>query len=155
MDQEIISALKKVKYLYGKPAAIKVEALFRNETAHFKSGNFAITFSPGMEAVKLPNGSVLPYPYGWTSLKEFWENNPNYKPIGLHMQVENSSRALKSRGERAFIKFASIESSFMTVAYRLQKKGWNTGAWFSNDKTKQKNYSDYLLKIKTPYANSL
>jgi len=155
MEQKIIAALTKVKEIYGKPASIKLEALFRNETRHFKSTNFADTFSPGMEAVKLPNGSILPYPYGWTSLREFWDKNPEYKPTGLHLQVENTSRAAKSRGERAFIKFPSIEAAFMTVAYRLQNKGWNTGAWFSTDPVKQKDYSDYLLKIKTPYANSL
>ena len=49
-DIEILASLKKVAILYGKEMAIKVESLFRNETKHFKSGNFLICFSPGMEA---------------------------------------------------------------------------------------------------------
>jgi len=155
MEKEIIAALTKIKDLYGKPAAIKVESLFRNETRHFKSGNYAATFSPGMEAVKKPDGSVLPYPYGWTSLRAFWDNHPNYKPVGLHHQVENDSAMMKSRGERAFIVFPSIEAGFMTVAERLRNKGWDTGAWASNDKAAQDKYRNYLLGIKTPYANAL
>lgn len=157
MEKEIIAAITKVNEAYGKPAAIKVEALFRNETRHFKSGNYAATFSPGMEAVKKPDGSALPYPYGWTSLREFWDQNPQYKPTGIHLQVENDSGQAKSRGERAFIKFPSVEAAFMTVAKRLQMKGWDTGAWFAdaNHPDKQASYRDYITKIKTPYANAL
>lgn len=155
MEKEIIESLTKIRNLYGKIAAVKIESLFRNETRHFKSTQYAATFSPGMEAVKRADGSVLPYPYGWTSLRKFWDENPQYKPIGLHMQVENDSGMMKSRGERAFIKFASIEAGFMAVAERLKNKGWDTGAWVSNDKDVQDKYRDYLTKIKTPYANTL
>lgn len=156
-EKAIIAALTKIKDLYRKPAAIKVEALFRNETRHFKSGNYAVTLSPGMEAVKRPDGSALPYPYGWTSLRKFWDENPQYKPTGLHLQVENDSGQAKSRGERAFIKFPSVEAGFMTVAKRLQDNGWDTGTWFanSNHPEKQASYREYLTKIKTPYANAL
>lgn len=157
LEKEIIAAIAKVKGLYGKPSSIKVEAVFRNETRHFKSGNFAKTYSPGMEAVKRPDGSVLPYPYGWTSLRTFWDENPQYKPTGLYMQVENDSGQAKSRGERAFIKFPSVEAAFITVAKRLQMKGWDTGAWFAdaNHPDKQAQYRDYISRIKTPYANAL
>ncbi len=151
----ILPSLRKVAELYGKPNAIKVESLFRNETAHFTSGCFLKCFCPGMEAVKKPDNSVLPYPYGWTSLREFWDTNPNYKPTGIHLQVENDSAMMKSRGERAFIIFPSLEAAVMTVAFRLKNKGWDTGAWSSNDKAAQDKYRTYLLGIKTPLANSL
>lgn len=148
-EAEIKSALIKVKEIYGKENAVKLEALFRNETKHFKSGNFQICFSPGMEA------TVETYPYGWSSLKGFWETNPMCKPIGIHKQVENTSGLLKSRGERKFIKFISVEAAMLTVAFRLNNKGWNTGAWFSNDLNSQQAYSNYLTKVRTPIANSL
>jgi len=148
-DNEIISALTKVKDLYGKANAIKLEALFRNETAHFKSTNYVITFSPGMEA------TVDFMPYGWSSLAPFWKEHPEYAPVGIHKQVENNSRMMASRGERRFIKFPSVEAGMMTVAYRLSLKGWDTGAWASNDKAAQDKYRAYLLGIKTPFANNL
>ncbi len=149
LDQTILESLIKVKEIYGKENAVKIEALFRNETRHFKSGNFAICFSPGMEA------TIESYPYGWSSLKPFWDKNTNYKPTGIHKQIENTSGLLASRGERKFIKFPSLEAAMLTVAFRLNNKGWNTGAWFSNDPESQTKYREYLLKIKTPLSNSL
>lgn len=148
-DMDILSSIKKVAELYGKENAIKVESLFRNETKHFKSSNFLICYSPGMEA------TVEMYPYGWSSLKPFWDKNPQYKPLGIYKQVENSSGLLKSRGERKFIKFPDLDAAMLTVAERLKNKGWDTGAWFSNDSESQRKYREYLLKIKTPLANSL
>lgn len=148
-DSEIIEALRKVKEIHGKEMAIKIEALFRNETRHFKSGNFLTCFSPGMEA------TLEFYPYGWSSLKPFWDKNEKYKPVGIHKQVENSSGLLASRGERTFIKFPSLEAAMLTVAERLKNKGGDTGAWFSNNPDSQKKYREYLLKIKTPFTNAL
>ena len=148
-DIEILASLKKVAILYGKEMAIKVESLFRNETKHFKSGNFLICFSPGMEA------TVETMPYGWSSLSSFWKQHPEYAPIGIYKQFENDSLMMKSRGERKFIKFPNLDAAMITVAERLKAKGGDTGAWASNDPTAQKKYREYLLKIKTPLANSL
>ncbi len=125
-DEEIISALKAVANTYGKPMAINVEKLFRNETRHFASGGFVRTLSPGMEA------AAQIFPYGWSSLKNFWSANPNYAPIGLDKQVENSSAMLESRGERTFIKFPNITSAMMSVAELLKLRGGDPGTWFSN-----------------------
>lgn len=149
MKDEIIDALKKIATIYGIDNAKKIESLFRNETKHFKSGNFLICYSPGMEA------TTEQMPYGWTSLGEFWKTNPQYAPIGIHKQIENDSAMMKSRGERKFIKFKNIESAMMTVAKRLSDKNWYTGAWASNNPDSQKKYADYLLKIKTPFTNNL
>ena len=148
-EEIIIDALKKVAALYGKENAIKVEALFRNETKHFTSGNFLICYSPGMEATK----DVMPY--GWSSLAQFWKDKPEYAPIGIHKQVENDSRMMQSRGERKFIKFPSLEAAMMTVAKRLSDKDWYTGAWASNNADSQKKYADYLLKISTPLTKKI
>lgn len=147
-DKIIIDALKKVASIYGIENAKKLESLYRNETKHFKSGNFLICYSPGMEATKEE------MPYGWTSLAEFWKTNPQYAPIGIHKQVENDSAMLKSRGERKFIKFPSVEAAMITVAKRLSDKNWYTGAWASNNVDAQKKYADYLLKIKTSFTNN-
>lgn len=148
-DSEILSSLKKVAAIYGKDMAIKVESLFRNETKHFKSSNFLICLSPGMEATK----DVMPY--GWSSLVPFWKLHPEYAPIGIHKQVENDSLMMQSRGERMFMKFISLDAAMLTVAERLKLKGGDAGAWASNKPSSQKKYREYLLKIKTPLANSI
>ena len=146
---DVQAAIKRIGILYGKEMAIKVESLFRNETKHFTSGNFLKCFCPGMEA------TIESFPYGWSSLSNFWKMHPEYAPIGIYKQVENTSGLLKSRGERKFIQFPNLDASMITVAERLKAKGGDTGAWFSNDPSKQKLYREYLLKIKTPYANEL
>ena len=58
MDEEIKSALQKVKDTFGLNVAIQIEKVFRNETAHFKSQGFLNSFSAGMEA------TIAIYPYG-------------------------------------------------------------------------------------------
>jgi hypothetical protein len=143
IEKEIESALNKVKEVYGVNYAKRLEQLFRNETAHFKSGNFLKTLSPGMEV-----GAKVIYPYGWSSLFEFWENNPQYKPTGTHSQAENTSALAKKRGVRTFIKFGSVEASMMTVAHLIKLRGGNFGAWFSKNAVQQLAYNHELDKIK-------
>ncbi len=142
-DAEILKGLQKVKEVYGLSHAKRLEQLFRNETAHFKSGNFLKTLSPGMEV-----GSKTIYPYGWSSLIEFWEINPQYKPIGTYSQTENSSKLAQKRGVRTFICFGSIEASMMSVAHLIKLRGGRFGAWFSKNAVQQLNYEHELDKIK-------
>ena len=143
-DNDILEALKKVKEVYGLDHAKRVEQLFRNETAHFKSGNFKVTLSTGMEIAPTKTA----YPYGWTSLVDFWTINPQYKPTETFSQVENTSTLLKSRGARTFIVFPSIEASMMTVAHLIKIRGNNFGAWFSKNAVQQLAYVKELDKIK-------
>lgn len=142
-DTEILQGLTKVKEVYGLAHAQRLEQLFRNETSHFKSGNFLICLSPGMEV-----GSKTVFPYGWGSLESFWNTNPHYKPIGVHSQAENTSALAQKRGVRTFIKFGSIEASMMTVAHLIKIRGGNFGAWFSKNTVQQLAYNRELDKIK-------
>jgi hypothetical protein len=128
-DEEIKTALAKVMALHGVEMAKTVERIFRNETAHFKSGGFSATLSPGMEA------TAGIFPYGWASLAEFWKVNANYSPSGTFEQVENSSKMLNSRGKRVFIKFRTVESSMMSVAHLIMLRGGDGARWFSNANT--------------------
>lgn len=149
-DAVIQAALRHVAASYNKEMAVKVERLFRNETKHFTSGNFIATLSAGMEAVG-DHPEVLPY--GWNSLKSFWDQHPEHKPSGTMVQIENSSKFLESRGKRRFIKFPNLISSMMTVAHVIDSRGGNTGAWFSHDRAAQKKYEAYLLQIVPRFCN--
>lgn len=143
-DKEIELGLLKVKEVYGLAHAKRLEQLFRNETAHFKSGNFIKTLSPGMESTKDT------FPYGWSSLESFWLVNPQYKPIGVFKQVENSSALAKSRGVRSFIQFENCIASFMSVAHLINIRGGNFGRWFATKDHPDKiaAYNNELDKIK-------
>ena len=148
-DNDILEALRKVKEVYGLDHAKRIEQLFRNETAHFKSGNFKVTFSAGMEIAPTKTS----YPFGWTSLKDFWDINPHYKPTETFSQVENTSTLLKSRGARTFIVFPSIEASMMTVSHLIKIRNNNFGAWFSKNAVQQLAYVKELDKIKVRFIS--
>lgn len=146
-EKEIIRCLRLVAERYDYEFAATIERLFRNETRHFKSGNFLITFSPGMEAFS----DLLPY--GWSSLKNFWDINKNLAPIGIYKQVENTSALLKSRGERKFIKFPTLEASMLSVAFLINSRGGNGGSWFSIQQSAIDAYNKELSKIIPRYIN--
>ncbi len=148
-DQDIINALIVVAKKYGKGLASTIERIFRNETAHFKSGGFLKTLSPGMEAF------ADSFPYGWSTPAKFWEESPTYSPKGLEIERENSSAMLKSRGDRKFIVFPTIEASMMTVAYIIHTRGGNGGAWFSvSNEEAQKKYNAILSGIIPRFVNA-
>lgn len=150
-EQDIKKALSDVFNQYGEDIALTVEAIYRNETKHFKSGNFQITLGAGMEDSSKNDA----FPYGWASLKDFWLNNPDFAPIGIHKQVENDSGLAKSKGSKDFLKFKTITAGMFAVAEIMKKRGNISGKWFSTEPKKIKAYSDYIAKIRTPFVNSI
>lgn len=149
-DQDIINALKMVAHQYGKPFAARIEQLYRNETTHFKSGNFLITLSPGMQA--LPNANNLPY--GWASLANFWALFPQYAPTGLHLEKDNDSKLSKSTGFQRFLIYPDMEASMMTVAKLIHLRGDDAGTWFSNNPASEKLYDKELDHIIPRFVNA-
>jgi len=148
-DNDIINAFKVAVSKYGKAHAARIEQLFRNETRHFKSGNFLTTLSPGMQAT----APLLPY--GWRSLDIFWTLNPQYAPTGIHIQTENTSALAKSIGAQKFMIFPTIEGAVMSVCELIKLRGGNAGTWFSNDPELQKRYNEELDKIIPRFTNQI
>ena len=133
LQQDLINSLKLVKTSYPDcpNLAVEVERVCRNETEHFKSIGFLRSLSCGMEAF------APDYPYGWSNLREFWDNYNQYIPAGTIPMVENNSAEMASRGSRNFIKFVDTDSSLMSVAEVLYQrrdkatKKADAGEWFS------------------------
>lgn len=136
-------ALKKALLSYDTSIVENCEKIFRLETNNFLSGQFTGTFSPGME----PASGVTKFPYGWTSLKSFWVNNPTYSPIGLKTYTENGTGIKKP-----FIQFPSVEAAIFTLCEKLYLNGNNPGAWFSNDPAAQLTYEAKLDKINATFT---
>ncbi len=110
------------------------------------------TLGAGMEAF-LPG-----FPYGWTSLKDFWLKNPQYAPTGTTGLKENSSAISKSRGVRSFLVFPSVEAGAMAVATVINLRGGDGGQWFSNQESlagdkARKAYNDVLTSINSQFIN--
>lgn len=147
-ENDIVPALKKAEKIYGTDAAALLERVYRWETAHFKSGQYRNTGSAGMEVgsttgtdrKKIPTKK---YPYGWTTPKKLWENNPKYKPVGTYTTPENQTGIVKT-----FIKFPSTEAAVLTLAEVLKKRGWNAGTWYSTNKVLQDKYNGHINSVK-------
>lgn len=138
------AALKYALKYYPVKILRNAEKIFRLESANFTSGQFVKTFSPGME--KFSDS----YPYGWHSLRIFWDENLDFKPIGLEKFTENGTGKTKY-----FIKFKSVTAGLMTLCYFLSLHENNAARWFSTNADSQKVYNDKLAKIKTPFTDEL
>ncbi len=148
LEQEIKDALRFMVSQHGEAFTKGIEQLFRNETRHFKSGNFIKTLSPGMEATHHE------MPYGWTSLVDFWKSNEQYAPSSLFNEVDNKSELSESRGERTFICFPNVKASMMTVAKVIEIKG-SFGKWFNNIPADQTAYEQTLNEIIPRFTNEI
>lgn len=143
----IQKVLYKIRNKYGTSIARNVERIYRVETANFKSGGFAKTFSAGMEAF----GDR--YPWGWNiSAQGIWERHPEYRP-STTIKLREGPGLLGDGGRlKEFIVFPNLEGAMMTLADFLKRHNNNGGRWFSKIKERQDIYNNKLSKIKTAYT---
>lgn len=114
-----------------------LEQQFRLETAHFKSGQFKESLSPGMEKF----GAT--FPYGWTSLNNFiWKMHPEYAPNGSSKHKENATGKVKS-----YLNFPTLYASMVTVLHNARMNDGNFYAWFSNNSDSQLKYKKRMDRI--------
>lgn len=136
--KEALIELKKRNNLTFEESKI-LEQLYRNETAHFKSGQFQSTYSPGMEAFSSK------FPYGWTTLnKLLWSKNKKVAPYALSHHIENETGKSKF-----FLKFPNLYSAMLanlTMARAYKDKG-GFYRWWSTKPEKQKIYKERLDSI--------
>lgn len=150
IDQNLIKeAFKEGADIYGIDKMKIAECLIRNETAHFTSGNYLVTLSPGWQA------TTESLPYGWTSLAQFWNENPDLAPTGIHLQVENNSDIGKSQGVQKFMIFPSVRAGVLSLCKLLDIRSWNAGTWCSTNKGLQDKYNEDLTHIIPRFVNAL
>jgi hypothetical protein len=104
-----------------------------------------------------PSDDNLTYPYGWHGLADtVWTSHPEYKPIGLYNEKENTSILRKaSANPKYFIKFETFEASFMSICEFLKNHNNNAGRWFSLDTSEQKKYNELISQIKPAFTNEI
>ena len=147
-ESNIKKALKKIYDQYGREKTTKLESLFRNETAHFNSGQFLGTLSPGMEVS--PQTNTI-FPFGWNSLKSFADqNNIPYTKFFASQNFTEGGTGLQKK----FVGFPDLYTSMKFVMYVIEKRNWNFGKWRSFDEQIAANYNAYIDRIRTPYTNS-
>lgn len=148
------AALTKVAAVYGKAVAAQIEKVARLETAHFKSKQYQLTGTGGMEA----HGNA-PY-YGWYS--PFFIANPSYTPIGTTDMLENKGASdiggnAQMPNAKVFVIMPSVEAWMMFLADYAKRNAANGGIlrWYSTDAAKQQIYANSLKNISTPITNYL
>jgi hypothetical protein len=139
IETEIKNLFAKMIKEGAKPQNLMaIEKIYRLETNHFKSGQFLQGYSAGMEKF---NDS---FPYGWTSLKQFWINNPSFKPIGFTINTEGGTGIKKT-----FLKFKTPEAAIKTLYYFLSLHKFDVGRWhaLTDNSPQQLVYENKILKV--------
>jgi hypothetical protein len=139
-QSDIKKAFQFVVEKYGVERAQQVEKLIRWETNHFKSNGFKLTNGAGMEA------TTKKFPFGWGSLRPYWNLQPDTKPIGLKRMVDIGNRTVD------FLVFPTFFAFVRTLCKHLENKNWNFGAWYSLNPTDQQNYLASINTIKPRYT---
>lgn len=147
-DPEIVNALRRIYNEYGREKTAKLEQLYRKETAHFTSGQFKGTYSPGMEPSPQTNTT---FPFGWSSLRNFAEAN-GYASNQFYLSQPYTEGGTGIR--KKFIGFPDLYSAMKFVMYIIEKRGWNFGKWRAFDATISNNYNASLNNIVPRITNT-
>ncbi len=146
------SGLRKIFDDHGREMAIIIERMYRWETSHFKSGQYKLTGTPGMEA-----SGPAPY-YGWDST--FFSSYPEYTPMGLIYMMEG--RGLSGVGgnpqdtenAKRFVVFPSVEGAMKYLANFIIRYNGNYARWFSIQASRQRLYRQKLNGVVPRIVNT-
>jgi len=147
-------ALMKICDLYGKEMAQTIESIYRWEGKHFKSDQFKICGSPGMEATM--NGTAPNY--GWDGY--LYKKHTEYTPVGIWESMENAGMSGKGGNKqdtvnkKKYIKFPSVEAGMMYIVDFIERHNGNVGRWHSTDSAVQKNYEKDIKQAIPRIVNS-
>jgi hypothetical protein len=147
-------ALREIYRQYGRDLAVVIEKMYRVETAHFTSGQYRRTGSPGMEAAP---GKLPPY-YGWESAP--WIKRPDLAPIGTWSAFENAGmsaqggNAQDTTNKKRFIVFPSVYAGMYALAEYILRHNGNYARWYSTNSTNQQLYRDKLATITPRIVNT-
>jgi hypothetical protein len=143
----IEKTLKDIYHIFGEDTTKGVEKIYRLETNNFSSGQFLKTYSAGMEATPDSKGV---FPYGWGSLRKFWNEQPNNKPTGILKMKEN-----KTGKEKMFIIFPNLFSAMFALAYTIKNRGGDVGSWYSTLPEQKLYYAKLLSSQKTTVTDKV
>ena len=152
-ENDAKQALERIKREHGVDMAKTIERLYRWETAHFKSKQYKLTGSPGMEV----HGSA-PY-YGWNS--SFWQTNKSLQPIGTTEMFEN--KGMSEQGGNAqvtdkpkgFLIFPSVFAAMAYLVDYINRYNGNYARWYSTSASAQELYRTKLNSVTPKIVNSL
>jgi hypothetical protein len=144
-------ALKIIYDKYGKDMAVIIERMYRDETAHFSSGQYKACGTGGMESF-----GNAPY-YGWDHF--FFEEYPEYKPLGLWNAFENKGMSGLGGNQqvtdkkKSFVILPSVIAGMEYKAFYINKYNGNWARWTSTNSSVQETYKKYISTITAKFVN--
>lgn len=147
------AAIKVIYEKYGKEMAIIIERMYRDETAHFESGQYANCGTGGMEAFGGP-----PY-YGWDGA--IFEANPEYAPVGTWSAFENKGMSGQGGNQqvtdkkKVFIVLPSVLAGMEYKAAYINKYDGNWARWHSKEIGAQNAYKTHIQAIRARFVEAL
>lgn len=142
-EADLRNAFQKAAAAFGQTIAGQTEQIYRKETRNFDSGQFAKTYTPGMEQAPGKDD----FPYGWGSLNDFLAAYPKYKGnFFLATMTENNTGKIKK-----FVAFPTLEGAVMFVAYTVKRRG-NPGYWRAWDEQIAAAYAESLKAYPIKYT---
>ena len=110
------------------------------------SGQWKRGLTAGMENFS----KTKAFPYGWTSLKKFTDENGISKSLfSTYEMTENGTGKIKT-----FVKFPNEGMFIKYLSHVIASRNNNFGSWFSTNSEKQKNYVNLLMKITPRIVNT-
>lgn len=148
-EAQLQSAFNALKSKYGSAFAKEIEQLYRKETAHFGSGQFRKTYSPGME-VSPGNHS---FPYGWSSLADFASayKPTNHPPVNANTTYLVPMKENNTGITKYYVGFPDLFSAVQFVGYTLNKRV-HPGYWRSTQPSIADAYRASYKLINTHYT---
>lgn len=128
-EQDAKEAILAVQKSYGREMASTIEKMLRLETNHFKSKQYQLTGSAGMEVGK-------------------WKAIPKDATNGT---VKMNDADL-SDGTDEFIKWKSVKDFCFFLAEYINRYKGNFARWYSVQKEGQKTYADKINSVKSKFV---
>ncbi|APC16882.1 hypothetical protein BLL42_14495 [Pseudomonas frederiksbergensis] len=147
------AAIKVIYEKYGKEMAIIIERMYRDETAHFESGQYANCGTGGMEAFGGP-----PY-YGWDGA--IFEAHPEYTPVGTWSAFENKGMSGQGGNQqvtdkkKVFVVLPSVLAGMEYKAAYINKYDGNWARWHSKETSVQNVYKTHIQAIRARFVEAL
>ena len=118
-ENDAARAIHAVALTWGREIAQALEKTWRQETTHWRSGEYQSTGGAGWHPWE-PT-----FPWYWGDLKKFWSENPECRPIGYYWKKEGQSGT-----RRVYLAFKSPITFAMSFAalVRARKKRYNINA---------------------------
>lgn len=125
--------------------------MYRDETAHFKSGQYKACGTGGMEAF-----GKAPY-YGWDA--SFFDAYPEFRPMGIWSAFEN--KGMSGQGgnkqvtdkKKEFVILPSVLGGMEYKVFYIKKHNGNWARWHSTNPSNQETYKKFLESIKPRFVN--